>query len=127
MSRFICRLLPLVVLAAMLLPASVATALISAQTTPDGSACWQPGQLSVSGADMTWSAPPATIIDTAQSYSATLQTTAGTIEIALDPVDAPIATNNFICLALAGFYTGTDFHRIAADMLVARSTRTGGP
>ena len=36
----------------------------------------------------------------------------------LDPVNAPIATNNFVCLAQAGYYSGTDFHRIFAGTLV---------
>lgn len=122
MSNYMRKLLPIVVLLAALAPAAGS---VSAQTGLDGSACWQPGTLSISGASMSWSAPPATIIDPAQSYSATLQTTAGTIEIALDSVDAPIATNNFICLALAGFYTGTDFHRIAAGMLVQGGDPSG--
>lgn len=90
----------------------------SAQAPLDGSTCWQPGQLTISGAQMTWSAPPATIIDLSQSYSATLQTTAGAIRIALDAANAPLATNNFICLALAGYYTGTDFHRIFANTMI---------
>ena len=74
---------------------------------------------------MTWSSPPTTIIDPDQSYTATLQTTAGAITVALDAANAPIATNNFICLALAGYYTGTDFHRIFAGTLIQGGDPTG--
>src|SRR5262245_37319690 len=109
MASLMRRMLAFVLLLAGLVP--LAAGPVSAQGGLDGSQCWQPGQLSISGASMSWSAPPATIIDPAQAYNATLQTSAGTIEIALDPAGAPIATNNFICLALAGYYTGTDFHR----------------
>jgi peptidylprolyl isomerase len=128
MTNLMRRLLVVIIALAALVPF---TASVAAQDGLDGSACWQPGQLSVSGANMTWTTPPATIIDPAETYSAMLQTTAGTIELALDPASAPIATNNFICLALAGYYTGTDFHRIAAEVLVQggdpSGTGLGGP
>lgn len=130
MTHFIRRALVLVIAISGLLPI-VATSATAQGTTLDGSQCWQPGQLSISGASMTWDAPPATIIDPAGTYTATLQTSAGTIEVELDAANAPIATNNFICLALAGYYTGTDFHRIAADSFVQggdpTGSGTGGP
>jgi cyclophilin family peptidyl-prolyl cis-trans isomerase len=111
-------MLTFVILLATLAPAGLALSPVSAQNGPSAADCWQPGQLSVSGAQMTWSTPPATVIDPAKTYQATLQTTAGDIVIELDPVKAPIATNNFVCLALAGYYSGTDFHRIFAGTLV---------
>ena len=74
---------------------------------------------------MTWSQPPATIIDPGQSYQASLDTTRGEILIQLDAASAPIATNNFICLALAGYYTGTDFHRIFANYLIQGGDPSG--
>lgn len=116
MTRFMRTMLTLVLLLAALIPA--ATHSVSAQGNPTAADCWQPGQLGISGAQMTWTAPPATVIDPAKSYQATLQTTAGDIVIQLDPVNAPIATNNFVCLALAGYYSGTDFHRIFANTLI---------
>jgi cyclophilin family peptidyl-prolyl cis-trans isomerase len=111
-------MLTFVILLATLAPAGLALSPVSAQNGPSAADCWQPGQLSVSGAQMTWSTPPATVIDPAKTYQATLQTTAGDIVFELDPVNAPIATNNFVCLALAGYYSGTDFHRIFAGTLV---------
>jgi cyclophilin family peptidyl-prolyl cis-trans isomerase len=109
-------MLTVVILLAALAPTGLTLSPTAAQST--AAECWQPGQLSVSGAQMTWSAPPATIIDPAKAYQATLQTSAGDIVLQLDPVNAPIATNNFVCLAQAGYYSGTDFHRIFAGTLV---------
>lgn len=120
MTYFMRRMLTLVILFATLAPAAVVTPSSAlAQAGLDGSACWPEGALTgVSGGTMTWSQPPATIIDPAQSYQASLDTTAGNILIQLDAANAPLATNNFICLALAGYYTGTDFHRIFAGYLI---------
>jgi cyclophilin family peptidyl-prolyl cis-trans isomerase len=118
MTNLMRRMLTFVILLATLAPAGLVLSPVSAQNGPSAADCWQPGQLSVSGAQMTWSTPPATVIDPAKTYQATLQTTAGDIVIELDPVNAPIATNNFVCLALAGYYSGTDFHRIFAGTLV---------
>ena len=56
-------------------------------------------------------------------YTASIATGKGDIVIALDAERAPLATNNFICLARAGYYDGTDFHRIAADFLIQGETR----
>ena len=116
MTKSIRKLLGLVIILALLAPTATLTA--AAQVPLDGSACWQPGQLSISGPQMTWTAPPAIIIDPTQTYTATMQTTAGAIQIELGAASAPLATNNFICLALAGYYTGTDFHRIFANTLI---------
>lgn len=118
MTTTLRKALTLVILFAALAPVGTMAPRVSAQGEPTAADCWQPGQLSISGAQMTWTSPPATIIDPAKSYQATLQTTAGDIVIQLDGVNAPIATNNFVCLALAGYYSGTDFHRIFANTLV---------
>src|SRR5215203_6098077 len=126
MTSFMRRMLSAVIVVAAILPALVTVPATSAQTNPDGSACWPEGALTgVSGGSMTWSQPPATIIDPSQSYQATLDTTRGEVLIQLDAANAPIATNNFICLALAGYYTGTDFHRIFADYLIQGGDPSG--
>jgi cyclophilin family peptidyl-prolyl cis-trans isomerase len=132
MTNFMRRMLTLVIVLAALAPAAVTFTPTAAQAALDGSACWPEGALTgVSGGTMSWSQPPATIIDPAQSYTASLDTTAGTILIQLDAANAPIATNNFICLALAGYYLGTDFHRIFSDYLIQggdpSGTGTGSP
>lgn len=124
MTNLLRKAIGIILLLTLIAPFQVASP-VSAQSPLDGSSCWQPGQLSIAGAAMTWSSPPTTIIDPDQSYTATLQTTAGAITVALDAANAPIATNNFICLALAGYYTGTDFHRIFAGTLIQGGDPTG--
>ncbi|MCO5222459.1 MAG: peptidylprolyl isomerase [Thermomicrobiales bacterium] len=126
MSGFLRRLSSFVLLCAMLAQAANSGPAASAQGTPDGSGCWPAGALTgIAGGEMMWSSAPQTIIDPAQQYQAKLQTTAGDILIQLDPVNAPIATNNFICLVLAGYYLGTDFHRIIANTLIQGGDPTG--
>ena len=127
MTEFMRRILTLVIVFAAIVPATAMTMSATlAQSGLDGSACWPEGALtSITGGAMTWSQPPATIIDPGQSYQASLDTTRGEILIQLDAANAPIATNNFICLALAGYYTGTDFHRIFANYLIQGGDPSG--
>ncbi|MDW8262420.1 MAG: peptidylprolyl isomerase [Phycisphaerales bacterium] len=76
------------------------------------------------------SAPPM-IIDPKKSYTATLETTRGTIVCELFADRAPITVNNFVFLAREGFYDGTKFHRVIADFMIQggdpQGTGTGGP
>ena len=51
-------------------------------------------------------------IDPAKRYSATLETTLGTMVIALDAAAAPLTVNNFVYLAAHHYYDGVIFHRI---------------
>jgi peptidyl-prolyl cis-trans isomerase B (cyclophilin B) len=62
--------------------------------------------------------PPATVIDPAHLYTATIDTTCGKIEMLLDTAQAPTTVNNFVFLAREGFYDGTTFHRAAKDFVV---------
>jgi peptidyl-prolyl cis-trans isomerase B (cyclophilin B) len=64
-------------------------------------------------------------IDTEKSYTATLETTQGTIVCDLFPKDAPKTVNNFVFLAREGFYNGTKFHRVIADFMVQGGDPTG--
>ena len=45
-------------------------------------------------------------------YTATMETSMGTLVIALDPIAAPITVNNFVFLAAQHYYDGIIFHRI---------------
>jgi len=45
-------------------------------------------------------------------YTATLDTTQGKIVIQLIPQVAPVTVNNFVVLAVNGYYTGLTFHRV---------------
>ena len=44
-----------------------------------------------------------------KKYTATLQTTAGVIVIQLNPENAPVTVNNFVVLAVNGYYNGLTF------------------
>jgi peptidyl-prolyl cis-trans isomerase B (cyclophilin B) len=76
------------------------------------------------------SAPPMTIDPTA-TYTATLETTKGTIVIALDAANAPTSVNNFVFLADKKFYDGLTFHRAATDFVIQggdpKGDGSGGP
>mgnify|MGYP003333785086 FL=1 len=56
--------------------------------------------------------PPEMGIDPTKRYTATMDTSMGTLVISLDPINAPKTTNNFVFLALNHYYDGIIFHRI---------------
>ena len=70
------------------------------------------------------SAPPMEI-DVSKSYSATFETTEGTIEFELFANDAPNTVNNFVFLARDGFYEGVIFHRVISGFMVQSGDPTG--
>ncbi len=79
----------------------------------------------------TFDRPPERTIDEAASYTATIETSCGTISIELDPRLAPVATNNFVFLAREGFYDGLTFHRVVPGFVIQggdpAGDGTGGP
>jgi peptidyl-prolyl cis-trans isomerase B (cyclophilin B) len=78
-----------------------------------------------------YSAAPPMTIDVAKSYTATFNTSKGTIVCELFPAEAPNTVNNFVFLARDGFYNGTKFHRVIADFMIQggdpEGTGRGGP
>jgi peptidyl-prolyl cis-trans isomerase B (cyclophilin B) len=60
------------------------------------------------------SLPPSTA-DPAATYSAVLHTSAGDIGISLRGAKAPCTVNSFAHLAQAGFWAGTQCHRLSTD------------
>lgn len=76
-------------------------------------------------------APPPMTIDPARGYTATFETSRGTITCELFAGDAPATVNNFVFLARDGFYDGTTFHRVIADFMIQggdpTATGRGGP
>ncbi|HEY3458566.1 MAG TPA: peptidylprolyl isomerase [Bryobacteraceae bacterium] len=72
-----------------------------------------------------YSAPPSMTIDPARKYSATLETSSGTIVVDLFAKDAPKTVNNFVFLARDGFYDGTVFHRVISDFMIQGGDPTG--
>lgn len=94
------------------------------------SECWTAEQR-LDTATPQWSEPPAMVISTDKQYTATMETNLGTFTLALFPEDAPVTVNNFVCLARAGFYDNTPFHRIIDGFVIQggdpTGTGTGGP
>ena len=64
--------------------------------TPDGSSVQR----------QRFDAPPPMIIDPAKTYGATMVTSMGTLEIALDPLAAPQTVNSFVFLARWHYFAG---------------------
>ncbi|MDQ1466997.1 MAG: hypothetical protein QOH10_1412 [Actinomycetota bacterium] len=66
----------------------------------------------------TFSKAPAMTIDKAKTYTATITTSCGTITVALDAKNAPVATNNFVFLAQHHFYDGLTWHRDIPNFVI---------
>jgi cyclophilin family peptidyl-prolyl cis-trans isomerase len=81
--------------------------------------------------DQKYSAAPAMAIDTSKTYTATIQTTTGTFDVALDAKTAPTTVNNFVFLAEKGYYHCVIFHRVIPQFMDQTGdptgTGTGGP
>jgi peptidylprolyl isomerase len=76
-------------------------------------------------------AAPPMVIDPAKTYTATMVTSKGTLEILLDPLGAPATVNNFVFLARWHYYDGIIFHRIIPGFMLQggdpTGSGTGGP
>ena len=114
-------------------PLGVVTGL--AQSTPAASpaaaaGCWATPPTMTAGY-MQWDTAPQMVIDPAKMYTATIATNRGDIVIQLDAAAAPATVNNFVCLARAGYYDVTVFHRIIQGFMIQggdpTGTGTGGP
>ena len=75
--------------------------------------------------DQQWNNPPAMQIDPKKSYTVTMDTDRGVIEIELYPQYAPKTVNNFVFLTQQGFYDGIAFHRVIANFMVQGGDPTG--
>ena len=64
-------------------------------------------------------------IDRNKAYTATIETTKGTIVCDLFAKDAPETVNNFVFLARDKFYDGTKFHRVIGDFMIQGGDPTG--
>lgn len=65
-----------------------------------------------------FAAEPPMCIDAKKTYTATFDTSKGSFTAALDPINAPQTTNNFVVLARYHFYDGVPFHRIVPGFVV---------
>ena len=72
-----------------------------------------------------FSSAPEFGIDKDKRYTATMDTSLGTIVIALDAINAPNTVNNFVFLALHHYYDGVVFHRIINGFMCQGGDPTG--
>lgn len=81
--------------------------------------------------DLRFDAPDDMELDPDVKLLATINTSCGPIELALDPSLAPEAVNSFVFLAQSGFYDGTVSHRLIPGFMLQvgdpTATGTGGP
>jgi cyclophilin family peptidyl-prolyl cis-trans isomerase len=75
--------------------------------------------------------PPLMTVDPARSYTAAIETSAGTMTAELFAAEAPRTVNNFVFLAREGFYDGVIFHRVIRGFMIQggdpTGTGSGGP
>jgi peptidylprolyl isomerase len=64
-------------------------------------------------------------IDTAKTYTATMDTSMGTLTIVLDAIAAPKTVNSFVFLARYHYYDGIIFHRIIKGFVCQGGDPTG--
>ena len=68
---------------------------------------------------------PALTIDAAKSYTATIETSAGSMVADLFAADTPNTVNNFVFLAKDGFYDDVIFHRVISGFMIQGGDPTG--
>jgi cyclophilin family peptidyl-prolyl cis-trans isomerase len=75
--------------------------------------------------------PPKVKLDITKRYRVILKTTEGDITIKVNPLDAIMASTNFVYLSKIGFYDNTIFHRVIKDFMIQGGdplgNGTGGP
>ncbi|MFV2064627.1 MAG: peptidylprolyl isomerase [Chloroflexota bacterium] len=78
-----------------------------------------------------YASAPAMAIDPAKSYTATIETSAGTMTADLFASEVPNTVNSFVFLAGDGFYSGIIFHRVIKGFMIQggdpTGTGSGGP
>ena len=78
-----------------------------------------------------YSSPPAMALEPGKKYTASIETSAGTMTAELYATEAPNTVNNFVFLAREGFYEGVIFHRVIRGFMIQggdpTGTGSGGP
>lgn len=72
-----------------------------------------------------YNSAPAMAIDPKKSYTATIETTAGTMNAEFFVDDAPNTVNNFVFLARDGYYEDVIFHRVIKGFMIQGGDPTG--
>jgi cyclophilin family peptidyl-prolyl cis-trans isomerase len=74
---------------------------------------------------------PKNTVKPGETVTATVETSCGTFDIALDSKRASKTVNSFVFLSEEGFYDGLSFHRVAPEFVIQGGdplgTGTGGP
>jgi cyclophilin family peptidyl-prolyl cis-trans isomerase len=76
-------------------------------------------------AALQWSSPPPMQIYPAKSYEAVFTTELGDFRVRLFAEQAPITVNNFVFLAMQGYYDNTTFHRVLPGFMAQGGDPTG--
>jgi cyclophilin family peptidyl-prolyl cis-trans isomerase len=80
--------------------------------------------------------PPSDVVSPEGRYTATMETSCGSMTFELLAAEATVDVNNFVYLARKGFYDNTIFHRVIRDFVIqggdptapgSPSPGTGGP
>lgn len=77
-----------------------------------------------------YAGPPAMCIDSKRTYIAHIDTTKGRVDVVLDSANSPVTVNNFVVLAISGFYNGLTFWHSEEWMVQGGDPNgdgTGGP
>jgi len=111
-------------------PNPTGTAEVSTTDVDITSGCWKAanrgaGEGELESPHQQWKVQPQLVINSEKTYKAEIETNAGKIEVEFFPKDAPIAVNNFVCLARTGYFDGTPVHRIVKDFVVQGGDPTG--
>ncbi len=72
-----------------------------------------------------YSNAPALSIDPKKQYTATIETTAGTMTAELFAAEAPATVNNFVFLARDSYYDDVIFHRVIRGFMIQGGDPTG--
>ena len=72
-----------------------------------------------------YKSPPPMTIDPNKTYTATIETTAGTMVAELYPKLAPHHVNSFVFLSREGYYNGVIFHRVIPGFMIQGGDPTG--
>ena len=72
-----------------------------------------------------YASPPEMTVDGSKTYTATIETSAGTMTAELLVGEAPMTVNNFVFLARDGFYDGVIFHRVIRGFMIQGGDPTG--
>ncbi len=75
----------------------------------------------------TFESGPKSCIDLGKTYTATIETSRGTVVAQLDAAAAPKTVNSFVFLARHRYFEGVSFHRIIPGFVVQGGDATGDP